>query len=295
MVDSVTLYLEACRFAAQNIPPNFLRNYYLQIVTTMFYELTTKKNSSLLSKFCADNGLTIDAENFKIEKVQPSPLKINFCDIYFISYGLDTAFEKSLDDCAKCFNENIFRGKILGEEYTSKFFLHWKNIDSRLEKFSNNEEKISWQNRKADDEKIIDEIKKVQLSMQQSLKKISEIQDETEFRGVKEPINQLIQLYRKLDENLKRHPMPDSQKGYAELIKRCNKFLNYIVQSLKMLGVEIIDETGGAFNPDRNKVTDDAVEPIDSTVTKIVKIGFAYKGVDVIEKAEVEVAGGKTL
>ena len=294
MVDSLTLYYEACRFAAQ-IPQNFLRNYYFQIVTTMFYELTTKKNSPILSKFCADNSVTIDAENFKIEKVQPSPLKINFCDIYFISHGLDIAFEKNLDACAKCFNENIFHGKILSEEYTSKFFLHWQNIDSHLEKFYHNEEKLSWQNRKADDEKIIDEIKKVQLSMQETLKKISAIQDETEFRGVKEPINQLIQLYRKLDENLKRHPMTDTQKGYAELIKRCNKMLNYIVQSLKMLGVEVIDETGGTFNPDRNKVADDSVEPLDSVVTKIVKVGFSYKGVDVIEKAEVEVAEEKIL
>ena len=148
-------------------------------------------------------------------------------------------------------------------------------------------------NRKSDDEKIVDEIKNIQQTLQgelsaiqQSLKQISEIRDDIDFRGMKEPIYQLIQLYYKLDDNLKRHPMADKDRGYTALIKRCESFLKYVAQSLKMLGVELINETGKTFDPDKNKVADDSPVSIDSTVTKIVKAGFMYKK-QIIEKAEV--------
>ena len=152
------------------------------------------------------------------------------------------------------------------------------------------------QNRKADDEKIVDEIKKVQQTMQdelnavqQSLKKISEIREEIDYRSLKEPIYQLIELYRKIDDNVKRHPMEDTAKGYSSLMKRCESFLKYVNQSLKMLGVELINETDITFNPDKNKLADDEQAPLDSTVTKIIKVGFIYKG-QVLEKAEVEIS-----
>lgn len=111
---------------------------------------------------------------------------------------------------------------------------------------------------------------------------------------MKEPIYQLIQLYKKLDDNLKLHPQEDASKGYAALIKRCQSFLNYIAQSLKMLGVEIINNAGEKFDPDKNQVADDLKISFDSTVTQINKIGFIYRG-QVLENEEVEVAesGGK--
>ena len=185
-----------------------------------------------------------------------------------------------------------------------------KVIEKPVEKISEDVEKIPdeeennllkaleeiAQNRKSDDEKIVDEIKKVQQNMQdelnavqQSLKQISDIREEIDYRGLKEPIYQLIQLYRKIDDNVKRHPMADTEKGYASLMKRCESFLKYVTQSLKMLGVELITETDITFNPDKNKLADDEQAPLDSTVTKIIKVGFIYKG-QVLEKAEVEIS-----
>ena len=122
--------------------------------------------------------------------------------------------------------------------------------------------------------------------MQNSLKQIADIRDDLDFRTMKEPINQLIQLYEKLNDTLKRHPQ---ENGYDKLIKRCNSFLKYLIQSLEMLGVEIINNTGEIFNPDKNKTSNDENFSPNSIVTKINKAGFIYKG-QIIAKAEVEIA-----
>lgn len=368
MANSATLYSEACNFVRRNSnSPYWQRNFYLQILTTMFQELLTTKTSPLISKFCADNKINFEGKNFKIESVKiPSPVPTSF-DMGVILLGLAYAFTENLDTCAtvhaNCVRD-IFRGQTLKDELRPSLLSALQTIDDCLEKFHSTEkivyvekpvekvvekviekpaekviEKIVEkpvenaveksvekpveetappkviddnednlmkaldeiaQNRKADDEKIVDEIKKVQQTMQdefnavqESLKKISEIREEIDYRGLKEPIYQLIQLYHKIDDSLKRHPMEDTAKGYSSLMKRCESFLKYVTQSLKMLGVELIDETGITFNPDKNKIADDEQAPLDSTVTKIIKIGFIYKG-QVLEKAEVEVFGGNS-
>ena len=321
MSNSAALYLETCN-RAKNSSAYFFwkdaKNFYLQIVTTIFFELTTAKNSPLISNFCASNGINFVGKNFKIDS---SAEKFNFStsyDMYCVIFGLHLAISENLETAAQFFEqckEKIFRGNFLASEEFLKLADCLKMIDNQLEKLSatqeiipppkisDDEEKIFQntlddiaKNRKSDDEKIIDEIKKIQLSMQaevetiqKSLKQISDLRDEIDFRGMDEPIRQLIQLYYKLSENLKRHPQADEKKGYDALIKRCNSFLKYITQSLAMLGVEMIDDTGKIFDPDKNKTSDDAENPLDATVTKILKAGFIYKG-KVIEKAEVEIS-----
>lgn len=332
-MNSLTLYNDACDFIRQY--PNakdLQKKFYMQILTTIFYELLTKKTSPLLSKFCTDKGIrTFSTKNFKILPTTPnySIQNSSSVDMYLTLYGLSITFSKSLEACSELydkelFTNNIFRGQILSDSYTKSLYDFLQTIDDCMKNFQPIEKKVAVpvekviekpavtqmvsdtestnllkaldeiaQNRKSDDEKIVGEIKKVQQTMQdelsaiqQSLKQVAEIRDGIDFRSMKEPIYQLIQLYHKLDDNLKRHPMADKEKGYASLIKRCESFLKYVTQSLKMLGVELIDETGGKFNPDRNKIADDAPVSLNSTVTKIVKVGFAYKG-QILEKAEV--------
>ena len=152
------------------------------------------------------------------------------------------------------------------------------------------------QARHADDELIIDELKKIQLSMQDevstlrtSLKHIAEVRDGIDFALMREPITQLIELHRKLADNLKLHPQDDVQKGYNSLLRRCTGFLKYITQSLAMLGVELIDETGCMVDPDKHIVEDETRASLNATVEKIIRVGFIYKG-KVLEKAVVEIA-----
>lgn len=355
-MNSLKLYDEACEFIGKEPTAYYWqKTFYMQIVTTIFYELLTDKTSPLLSRFCADNGLhNLDVKNFQILYTpQNFSLLPSSVDMYLTLYGLKILFTENVDACSdnydrQNFQNNIFRGQPLGDTYAQSVINFFYEIDDSLKKFQQVEkivevpvekvvEKVVQvpveknvekpvekvvevpaapqivsdaessdllkalgeiaKNRKLDDEKIVDEIKKVQQSVQgelsaiqQSLKQISEIRDDIDFRSMKEPIYQLIQLYHKLDDNLKRHPMADKDKGYSSLIKRCESFLKYVTQSLKMLGVEIINETGKTFNPDKNKVADDSPVSLDSTVTKIVKAGFMYKG-QILEKAEVVASG----
>lgn len=306
MIDSVGFYNAAFH------SPHKKFNY-LQIVSTVFYELLTQKNSPLLSEMCSMNGITFAAQNFQLEKLSVSRLSYanNSFDMYCIVSGLNEAFSKNLDACAKVYESMqnyMFVGASLPVESFQHFMTLLQNLDKHLEKFSAqekkflsqavNEEKILLQKldfiartRKGDDEKIIAEIIDLQATLQNSLQQILEIRDDIDFRTLKEPVNQLIFLYNKIDDNLKRHPQEDAAKGYAALIKRCQSFLKYIIQSLEMLGVEIIDETGKTFDPDLNKVIDNENISLDSVVTKVHKIGFIYKG-KVLEKSLVEVAGG---
>ena len=316
MFDSVDFYNAAFKWQQVNLSNNnnyseYVKTAYLQIITTVFYELTTKRKSPLLSEMCAVNGINFSGQNFQVEKINVCRLSCvkNSFDMYCIFQGLNIAFSENLDACSIFFEKckpNIFSCCTIDKNSFKKLIDCLTMIDMQLKKFlpqAPNEEKILLQelnfiakNRISDDEKIIAEIIKIQaamqnevLTIQNSLKQISEIRDGLDFRTLREPIYQLIQLYEKFDSNLKRHPMEDTEKGYRELIRRCNSFLRYIVQSLEMLGVELINTTGGIFDPDKHKVVDDENFSLDSTVTKINKIGFIYKG-KILEKAEVEVA-----
>ena len=150
--------------------------------------------------------------------------------------------------------------------------------------------------RRAADEMIIDEIKKVQLALQNespppqaALQTIMKIRDEIDFEALKEPINQLWLLFDKLNEILERHPMPDTQKGYERLIRRCKNFSRYVEQSLAMLGAEVINETDIPFDPAMHTIINGVRPTESSTVTKVLTVGLVYKGY-VRRKANVEIA-----
>ena len=326
---NAALQLQQTNIQYSNQYQENVKDAYLQIITAIFYELVTKKTSPLLSEMCLINKINFAGKNFRVEKItiRRLPPVETSGDMLYILHGLNTAFSENLDTCAhfyETYKDSVFIGAPLNENSFAELKNFLKALDEQLEKFSpqekivgriiekiekevapqnDAEEKILFQelisvakNRTSDDEKIIAEIKKVQAAMQNevatiqnSLKQISEIRDGVDFRTLKEPIYQLIQLYNKLDDNLKRHPQEDASKGYAALIKRCQSFLKYITQSLEMLGVEIINNAGEKFDPDKNKVADDIKISFDSTVATVNKIGFMYKG-QVLEKAEVEVA-----
>ena len=319
MANSFNLYLEAFRIL--NVSPDeyWRKNFYMRLVTTIFYELLKNKTSPLISKFCADNDINFQGKNFVIapfQKNYAAPKQIS-CDMFMIVFGVSVAFSENLDVCSNVYDEQsfknfIFQNRGLDETYKSEIINCLNNIDNCMKNFQPVEKiveksvdpatKILFteldtisKNRVADDAKITDEVKRLQISLQnelaaiqQILKQISDIRDGIEYRNLKEPIYQLIQLHRKIFDSVKRHPMDDREKGYATLIKRFNSLLTYVVQSLKMLGVELIDETGGIFNPAKNKVAEDADNPLDCVVKKIIRPGFMYKG-NVLEPAEVEV------
>ena len=276
MTDSLTMYNEAISLQKTNLEnrnklQESVKKSYLQILTTVFHELITKRNSSLISVMCMKNRIDFNGENFNTDIDKPRALTCfeSSGDMYYILYGLNTLFSKDLNACEHIF-ETIKKSVFNNTKFDFRELKgHLKKIDSDLENFStkeisapkiqdDSEETLTQslgniaQKLKADDEKIIGELTKIQTTMQNSLKQISEIRDNVEFRNMQEPVNQLIQLYRKLDETLKYPPQED---GYKELIKLCKDFLQYITQSLEMLGVEI------AENPDDNK-----------------KIEFTYKG-----------------
>lgn len=341
MEDSIYAYKTAIEIQSYNIQQmnqyeKLVKDAYLQVITTVFYELITKKTSPLLSEmyYCNKINLRVpQVKNFQFENLTTRPLGYakNSYDMYFILKGLCAAFSENIGTCVKWYEQcksDIFQGKWLDYKYSSQLSVLLQDLDEELERFLPKEKIVEVQvekiiekkvetqsvfdeetkslmqdldsiakNRISDDEKIINAITTVQKSMQNevatiqdSLKKILEIRDGIDFRTLEEPISQLINLYEKIDRNLKRHPMDNTEKGYKELLGRCNSFLNYVIQSLEMLGVEIIRESGGTFDPDRNKIADNA-EPVslDSVVSKVNKFGFAYKG-KIIEKAEVEVA-----
>ena len=335
MADSLNLYLEACSIV-KNFPDEYWRkNFYMQIVTTIFYELLKNKTSPLISKFCADNDINFQGKNFTIAPFQKKlmPLKQISCDAYIIICGLSAAFAENLDVCDKAYDEQafknfIFQGRALEESYRQEILNCLNTIDNAMKNYQPVEKVVQVpvekvvekvvekpvekvidsttkillieldtiaKNRVADDAKLTDEVKRLQISMQnelatiqQSLKQIADIRDGMEYRNLKEPIYQLIQLHRRVSDSTKRHPMDDTEKGYATLIRRFNSVLTYVTQSLKMLGVELIEETGGIFDPVKNKVADDADNPLECVVTKIIRPGFMYKG-NVLKQAEVEV------
>ena len=293
MIDSADIYNAALSSPQKNLS-------YLQIVTTVFYELTTQKNSPLLSEMCVFNKINFDAKNFRLEKIDARRLYYveNSFDMYCILSGLNEAFSKNLDACAKVYDSMknyVFAGAPLNPNFFPKLINLLQNIDEKLSPKIPREENLLQdlnsiaKNRIGADEKIIAEIIKVQASMQNSLKQISEIRDGLDYRTLQEPIYQLINLYNKIDDNLKLHPQNDINKGYERLLKRCQSFLKYIAQSLEMLGVELINTAGETFNPDKHKVFDDEKSSPDSVVAKVNKIGFIYKG-KVLEKAVVELA-----
>lgn len=329
MTNSLELYKEVLTLAKNN-PTYNCKNYYLQLLTTIFYELTTKKNSPLISLLCQTNIQNFAPKNFKLQTAQVIFNVPTTFDMYIIISGLNYAFSENLDSALKIYEpyaQNIFRGAALQETYFQDLLKSLAALDDNLGKFLNppkspspfgeldfgklfnnvsfenkqNEESLSKlsKERQAADEKILGEIKKVQLALQDelprlqgTLKTISDIREEIDFKSAAEPTNQLIQLFDRLNETLQRHPQADAQAGYNMLIKRCKNFSRLIEQALAMLGAEFINEINIPLNPDKHEVINTSRPPAQAVVSKILRVGLIYKG-QVIRKAEVEIFLGR--
>ncbi|MBR2518691.1 MAG: nucleotide exchange factor GrpE [Selenomonadaceae bacterium] len=333
-MNSFELYRQILNFSQRNpAKVNELKNFYVQLLTTVFYELLTQKTSPLLSALCQANRINFEPKNFQLYKTQWTFEVPTGADLYFVVIGLNYAVSEDLKSCQKVYEDcakNIFRFRALTQKHFQILLSYLPELDKGLGKFfavkvvekpvekivekiievpapkqipaePDEQDKVFLQSlnslaadRYSADEKIINEIKNVQLSLQEelprlqdSLKKISEIRDGLDFVTQEEPIRQLIQLFDKLTEILQRHPQADAQKGYENLIKRCRNFLRYIEQSLAMLGAEIINETNVPFDFSRHETANTSKPTERATVSKILREGFIYKG-QVIRKAEIE-------
>ena len=267
---------------------------FAQLVTTIFYELVTQKNSPLLSALCHANGLKFTPKNFRLEPTQENFANQTGADLFLLLYGLNVAAEENLDAACKVFDEHAdkqFPTEALPE--MCDFCL--SKLDDELAKFTaddSRELKALANERHASDEKILDEIKRLQLSLQDELRIIAQIRDGLDFAAQRESIRQLIELSDKLNEILSRHPQPDAQKGYGELVRRCQSLSRYVRQSLAFLGAQFICETNVPVNLSLHETPPDSRPTDNAAVSKILREGFVYKG-QVLRRAQVEfVVGG---
>lgn len=355
MINSLELYERAIMLAKndpQGININSLKNYYLQLTTMIFYELTTRKNSPLISALCRMYRIELPLKNLSLSSTPQFTFNLpTSFDLCTIIYGLNVAISENLSSCAKVFDSNakgIFRGMELSNEGFQTLATYFTALDEALGRFCAVEvpveriiekrievpveriiekrvevpverivekrvevpvEKISdaqekdlmqslstlAQNRHDDEEKILEDIKKLQLTLQDelprlqgALKNISEIRDGIEYKTLEEPIYQLMQLFSAIDETAQRHPQEDRQKGYDNLIRRCKSFSRYVEQSLEMLGAKLINETNVLFDPSKHKATNIARPSNSATVSKVLSVGLICKG-QVRHKAEVEI------
>lgn len=329
-MNSLEIY-ECARKNTQTLNTADAKNYYFFIVTAVFYELVTARESALISKFCRDYEISFDSKNFTVDSKTDAEVihPVAPMDIYIIIYGVVFAFS-SLDNSSRIFDmlkDKFLRDLPVNDKELSQLMGNFKRLDESIGNFFDkaapkvevspaaetqteivraayDENFITELNklasaRTASDEKIIGDIKNLQLNLQEelkavqsSLKNISDLRDDIDFRTVKAPLEQLLNLIDKLNDTLSQHPNETDGKGYAQLIRRCNSFSRYLLQALTALGAEIINETGVTINPDEHEVFGNA--SLQAKVVKVTRVGCRYKNA-VIRKAEVEVeepAGG---
>ena len=142
MIDTLATYREALAFAKNNptaeaVPT--LKNFYLQMMTMTFYELTTRKNSPLLSALCQAYKVNLPTKNFSLLSSAAFFNQHTSFDLYLIVYGLNVALAENLDSCMKFFDDNdqgVFRGNSLTAEDFQKLFVILAALDDSLGRFS---------------------------------------------------------------------------------------------------------------------------------------------------------------
>jgi molecular chaperone GrpE (heat shock protein) len=140
-----------------------------------------------------------------------------------------------------------------------------------------------------DDVALTEKIQSLQMSLQDELKQIMEIREGIDYNTTEEAIRQFMELYSLLSDILQyHHPNKEENERYCDLVDSCEDFLECIVQSLAILGVMLInDPPGTKFDSERHKSAHNATPQRQNIITRVVKIGFAYKN-KVLEKATVE-------
>lgn len=108
MTDSLELYNEAVYLATNNptkavayaaTAPTVLKNYYLQLVMTTFYELTTQRTSPLINALCHHNKINFTPKNFNLTPAQSNLKPYTGFDLFALVYGLNAALTKNLAEC----------------------------------------------------------------------------------------------------------------------------------------------------------------------------------------------------
>lgn len=161
----------------------------------------------------------------------------------------------------------------------------FRSVDPKITKELNQFAKI----RNECDSELSKQLQQLQKTIQSELQQILSIREGIEYVYLQEPISQFINLYSQINETLKYHPDEKNKAGYANLVENCLSFLGQIEQSLVMLNVTIINNTGELYNPEKNKAISGIQPSRSSIVSKVFKVGFAYND-KVLEKAEVELA-----
>jgi molecular chaperone GrpE (heat shock protein) len=298
-----------------------LKRHYVELISTMMFELITKKHCDLLSILCTLNDIRVDVDNYEIFSIS-SDFKSTY-DILPILDGLNIAFESGLNQCVSSFlnaKGHIFQRKAFAEEFDYISFLNneLRRLDGNLERvlsfcsYNKVEPKLQEailtidtktsmpdpkltdklnqlaEKRRANDTEFAEQIQNIQILLQSELKQIMSIRDGIDYYNMQEPVLQLMTLFYLISDTLLYHSHEDdSKKSYHNLIESCEDFLEHIMQSLAMLGVTIINDVDKPFDPARHK-TIRGVQPIrQAHISKVTKIGFSYKD-KVLEKAEVE-------
>lgn len=164
ITDSLQLYERACQEAKRysQVPSNYnvggnnyynagycnmnvdFESYYIEIIGAMFYELITKKCSSLLSHLCVLNGIHVNLANIQIDDRQNTSIPHGAFDIKPILDGLNAAFSKDLGSCSSLYNtnkDNVFQGRVFNKEFD---YIDWVNnalqeLDRNMARILSNE------------------------------------------------------------------------------------------------------------------------------------------------------------
>lgn len=159
--------------------------------------------------------------------------------------------------------------------------IHDPKLTDKLNQFADN--------RRANDFAMSEQIQQLQVSLQDELKQIMAIREGIDYNISQEAISQFLSLFALLSETLQYHPKDENKDSYHNLIESCEDFLENIKQSLAMLGVTTINDVGKPFDPEKHKTVRGMQPTRSATISKVIKIGFAYKN-RVLEKAEVELS-----
>ena len=91
-MNSLELYAQIVNFSRNNPAEiGVLKNLYVQLLTMIFYELLTQKNSPLLSTLCQANQINFEPKNFQLLPAQITSDIPTSADLYGIIYGLNVA------------------------------------------------------------------------------------------------------------------------------------------------------------------------------------------------------------
>lgn len=148
------------------------------------------------------------------------------------------------------------------------------------------------QTRRADDSRLLDELKKLQSNMQEGLQAIMQTREGIEYAAMQEAISQLLLLHEEMWEILKFHPVDwkkDYKEDYNNLVDSCKELQANIVQALAMLGVEPISSTNVPYDGKYHQAEQSVRVPVPrgAMVKSVLRPGFQYKE-KILEKAIVQ-------